>query len=213
MRRSERITTMLTALQLGVVGLCALVMTVVLAVHGARAPTPAESDPTLVPEDLLWPLLLSCGGGEITPILNLAADDEGRLEFDIGELDEQLGDGSLLLDGNGRPVIDEVQSRRMRDCTSRYRVELRRDFRAATDAERLVIYDWTIDWQAPCLEARGYEVTVLPFNFFIDRDNAAWFLLANRDWTQERYDFDDVLAARQACPPVPPYLAADGVGW
>jgi hypothetical protein len=202
-----------TAVSLGVVGVCAVAVAATLAVHGAHESHAGGLEVPLVPEDLLWPLVLSCGAGAVTPIVGITADGDGRLELDVGTIDEERGDGSLLVDDDGIPVVDEEQSRRMDECTSAYRVDLSRDYRSATDAERLLIYDWAVEWQAPCLEAHGYEVTVRPYSSFVDRDSIAWFLLSDRDWVQEQYDFDDVLAARLACPPVPPFLAADGVGW
>jgi hypothetical protein len=50
----------------------------------------------------------------------------------------------------------------------------------------------------------GWTVPPASFEAFMSDDNAPWYL-----WRGvEPHDFEDLLAARLACPPVPPFLRA-----
>jgi hypothetical protein len=133
------------------------------------------------------------------------------VDLTVAVLDPDAPYGTPLLDEHGEAVVDEAASRAIEECLSARRLEVPTNYRHATAAERLLIYDWTVRWQAPCVVARDFGVDVPPFEHFVAPDRAPWFLLSNRDWLAEEYDFDAVLAARRACEPVPPFLA--GVGW
>lgn len=209
MRRSERWTAVAGAVLIVAASAAALAA---LTVHGAATRDVVAADDR-VPEDLFWPWVLSCQGGATTPIVNVTYDPQGAVDLTVAVLDPDAPYGTPLLDERGDAIVDEEASRAIEECLSTRRLEVPARYRPASPAERLLIYDWAVRWQAPCLDARGFVVDVPPVDGFVGPDQVPWFLLSNRDWFAEEYDFDAVLAARHACEPVPPFLAADGVGW
>jgi hypothetical protein len=81
----------------------------------------------------------------------------------------------------------------------------------------MVLYEWSLAWQQPCLAARGIETEVPPLRDFLDEQTIPWYLLQQYIWDDPERpateDFDALLAARLACPPMPDSLEASGVGW
>jgi len=60
-------------------------------------------------------------------------------------------------------------------------------------------------------------VPVVPPRDFLDETVVPWYLLQQYLWSEQvdlaTVDFDQVIEARLACPPMPPFLADQGVGW
>jgi len=206
MRARTIVGTTITAFSL-------VVVVTVLVINGTQVSSPPSTDDR-VPEDLFWPWMYSCSVGTSLPLLNVSYDTEGRVDVSVGVLDPDAPYGTPLADENGDYVVDEGASRAVEECLSAHRFDIPPgSYREATAAERLLIYDWTVRWQAPCLEARDFGGPIPPFENFLDPHQAPWHLISNRDWFSEEFDFDAALAARHACEPLPPFLAADGVGW
>ena len=188
-----------------------LLLAIGLTAH-ALNPVPPPRIEDRVPQDLLWPLILSCNAGSIGPIVNLSYDQAGRIDISVGIFDDRAAGSIIMVDD--RPAVDEAASARLRECLSSYRLETRAADVRATSAERLLIYDWTMRWEAPCLSGHGFPSRVPDVSAFIDTHQAPWYLLtATREWQAGEFDVDRLLAARRACAPVPPFLAAKGVGW
>jgi hypothetical protein len=206
MRARTIVGTAITAFSLAVA-------VTVLVVGGIQRPEPVVPDDR-VPDDLFWPWMLSCSVGTSLPLLNVSYDADGLVDVDVGALDPDAPYGTPLADENGDYVVNERASLAVEECLSAHRFDVSSgSYREATEAERLLLYDWTVRWQAPCLEARDLGAPIPSFEDFLDPHQAPWHLISNRDWFSEEFDFDAALAARHACEPLPPFLAADGVGW
>lgn len=210
MRRSERIT-MVRGLVL--VGVVIVAVSGALVAHAPRGTAPQAHD--RVPEDLFWPWAASCGAGIRSPLISFGSDADGRVEVEVGTLDPDAPYGTPLLDETGRPVVDEAASQQVGECLSAHRAAERpRSYRQSTAAERLLLYDWTARWQAPCLRGHGYDFDIPDVTRFQNPHEVWWFLLSTEDWTDsDEFDFESLLEARLACEPMPPFLAAEGVAW
>lgn len=211
MRRSERITRVLG---LVLVVSAVVAISTVLVTHAPHGTAPAHADDR-VPEDLFWPWVASCGAGIRTPIVSFGSDADGFVEVEVGTLDPDAPYGTPLMDEAGRLVVDEAASQWVEECLSAHRVaESPRDYRQATAGERLLLYDWTARWQAPCLRGHGYVFDIPDVAHFQNPHEVWWFLLSTQDWADaDELDFESLLDARLACQPVPPFLAAEGVYW
>jgi len=209
MRRRTRLLAALGAA--GVVAVCLSVVAVaVFAAQPADHDVTVDED-TLLPDDLMWPWVTHCQGltGVDTSALTgwFSLDEDGVIDVEYGTLDD---DDEL--------IVDERVSAVMRACVQQRSME-RPDATLSglvTPAQRLAIYAWAVDVQQPCLAARGIETRVPPMSDFVDTQTVPWYLLQQYYWANPEQpfagDFDMLLAARLACPPTPPFLAAQGVG-
>jgi hypothetical protein len=130
-------------------------------------------------------------------------------------LDPDAPYGTPLTDENGNAVVDDAASQAINSCLSAHRLApAPRTYREGTAAERLLLYEWTARWQAPCLRAHGYEFDIPDVERFLHPHEVWWFLLSTYDWVDDDdLDFEQMLDARLSCDPVPPFLAAEGVYW
>ena len=185
----------------GIVALAA--GSVAIALLGLRPPSRTVDVDAPVPQDLMWMWITSCvnpGGGPTEfALIDLTFDPDGVPTVELGEITE---------DGNGS--VDAALTDDANSCLSARSVDISQG-RSASPAERALIYEWTRRWQAPCLAARGFDVTVQPRSDFLDPNNAPWYLLNTFD--TGFLDMDTLLEARFACAPMPAFLAQQGVGW
>lgn len=193
----------------GIVALCVLFVGVTIATAAPR-----EQEVTLedraIPQDLLWPWVQHCEAQvdvETGTVMGWASTDEnGHLEVQYGTMDDK-----------GALTVDEATTARVSECLGSRRLEPNAVFLGlATEAERLLLYDWALTRQQPCLAERGISVELPPPADFLDQDNISWYLLNQYLWSDPTdmaaLDFDELLDARLACPPVPPYLVERGLG-
>jgi hypothetical protein len=192
----------------------AIATCLVLAGHTPSRAAPASADDR-VPEDLFWPWVASCGVDIRRPLVNVGYDGDGLVDISVGMLDPDAPYGTPLTDENDSAVVDEAASQAINSCLSAHRLApSSRTYREATDADRLLLYDWTAGWQAPCLRGHGYDFDIPGVEQFFHPHEVWWFLLSTYDWTEDDdLDFEQMLDARLNCDPVPPFLAADGVYW
>jgi hypothetical protein len=211
MRRSERMRTIVGAV---IVAAAALAVGAALAGHAPHAAASASADDR-VPDDLFWPWVASCGVGVRTPLITASYDENGVVDVSVGVLDPDAPYGTALVDENDRPVVDEATSQEIEACLSAHRaVGTPDNYREATSAERLLLFEWTARWQAPCLRAHGYDFDIPDVEHFLNPHEVWWFLLSTYDWVDDDdLDFEQMLDARLSCDPVPPFLAAEGVYW
>jgi len=201
----------------GVVALCAALVGVAVAAASPR--TALEVPDDAIPQDLVWPWVNQCieqaDLGPIAGVSYFSVDAEGGMRVEIGEFGT---DGTPVLDDDGNQVIDQVASEVVGACVATRRIVPDDSvYRDASPAERMQLYDWSVRQQQPCLASRGIEVEVQPLRDYLDPRTVPWYLLSQYVWTDPAGivddDFDVLLEARLACPPMPPYLAAQGVGW
>lgn len=211
MRHSERMRTVAGAV---VVAAVALAVAVGLAGHAPHAAAPASADDR-VPEDLFWPWVASCGVDIRRPLVSVGYNEDGVVDLSVGMLDPDAPYGTPLTDENGNAVVDDAASQAINSCLSAHRLApAPRTYREGTAAERLLLYEWTARWQAPCLRAHGYEFDIPDVERFLHPHEVWWFLLSTYDWIDDDdLDFEQMLDARLSCDPVPPFLAAEGVYW
>lgn len=211
MRHSERMRAVAGAV---VVAAVALAVAVGLAGHAPHAVTPASADDR-VPEDLFWPWVASCGVDIRRPLVSMGYNEDGVVDISVGMLDPDAPYGTPLTDENGNAVVDDAASQAINSCLSAHRLApAPRTYREGTSAERLLLYEWTARWQAPCLRAHGYEFDIPDVERFLHPHEVWWFLLSTHDWIDDDdLDFEQMLDARLSCDPVPPFLAAEGVYW
>ncbi len=211
MRHSERMRAVTGAV---VVAAVAVAVAVGLAGHAPHAVTPASADDR-VPEDLFWPWVASCGVDIRRPLVSVGYNEDGVVDLSVGMLDPDAPYGTPLTDENGNAVVDDAASQAINSCLSAHRLApAPRTYREGTSAERLLLYEWTARWQAPCLRAHGYEFDIPDVEHFLHPHEVWWFLLSTHDWIDDDdLDFEQMLDARLSCDPVPPFLAAEGVYW
>jgi hypothetical protein len=198
---------------LGAIGVVAICVTGV-GIGVAGAAPHAEAIPieeAEIPDDLTWEWVVHCGrevgfdfyGSNVGA--EYGTDGAGTLEVLIGSYDT-----------DGRTTYDYELSAAINACVGTRRVaEVSTLWREATPADRMAIYGWAVDRQQPCLAARGIDTRLPPLTDFLDEQTEPWYLLLQYIWDDPEnpvVDFDTLLAARLACPPTPPYLAAQGVG-
>jgi hypothetical protein len=181
----------------------------VAAVSPRSAPIPVEEAP--IPEDMVWPWISHCIGQtgidyNRYSTTYFSVDGEGTLDIEFGTVDQE---GAVTTDEEVTALVGGcVESRRLE-------TEFNRSRRMPTDAERLQIYDWAVRLQEPCLAAHRFPATPHPLADYMNHDLMPWYLLQERIWTDTGGlvdDFDVLLEARLACPPLPAFLAAQGVG-
>lgn len=211
MRHSERMRTVAGAV---VVAAVAIAVAVGLAGHTSSRAAPASADDR-VPEDLFWPWVASCGVDIRRPLVSVGYNEDGVVDLSVGMLDPDAPYGTPLTDENGNAVVDDAASQAINSCLSAHRLApAPRTYREGTAAERLLLYEWTARWQAPCLRAHGYEFDIPDVERFLHPHEVWWFLLSTYDWIDDDdLDFEQMLDARLSCDPVPPFLAAEGVYW
>lgn len=211
MRHSERMRTVAGAV---VVAAVAIAVAVGLAGHTSSRAAPASADDR-VPEDLFWPWVASCGVDIRKPVVSVGYNEDGVVDLSVGMLDPDAPYGTPLTDENGNAVVDDAASQAINSCLSAHRLApAPRTYREGTAAERLLLYEWTARWQAPCLRAHGYEFDIPDVERFLHPHEVWWFLLSTYDWIDDDdLDFEQMLDARLSCDPVPPFLAAEGVYW
>ncbi len=211
MRRRPRLTAAIAAG--AVVGICASVLGFAVVTASPSEATAVDVDGTTpVPEDMAWTWLQFCEQNADVELGSamawISTDADGALDVQYGTMDDE---GTLDIDTELTEVIGSCTEQR------KVLVDPDRPSRLATTAERLAIYDWAVRWQQPCLAAHGYEVGIQPPSAFVDETTVPWYLIDQYIWTGTDglagLDFDALLAARLACPPVPARLAAQGVGW
>lgn len=198
----------------GVVVATAIATGLVLAGHTSSRAAPASADDR-VPEDLFWPWVASCGVDIRRPLVSMGYNEDGVVDLSVGMLDPDAPYGTPLTDENGNAVVDDAASQAINSCLSAHRLApAPRTYREGTSAERLLLYEWTARWQAPCLRAHGYEFDIPDVEHFLHPHEVWWFLLSTHDWIDDDdLDFEQMLDARLSCDPVPPFLAAEGVYW
>jgi hypothetical protein len=197
-----------------VVAAVAVAVAVGLASHAPHAAAPASADDR-VPEDLFWPWVASCGVDIRRPLVSVGYNEDGVVDLSVGMLDPDAPYGTPLTDENGNAVVDDAATQAINSCLSAHRLApAPRTYREGTAAERLLLYEWTARWQAPCLRAHGYEFDIPDVERFLHPHEVWWFLLSTYDWIDDDdLDFEQMLDARLSCDPVPPFLAAEGVYW
>jgi hypothetical protein len=134
------------------------------------------------------------GDGEIYGT-SINTDAGGVMRVEIGIIDPE--DGTMTVNPEYTAVIN--------DCLDDRTVDVARDVFASSPMDRLQMYRWAHDWQGPCLRHLGWSVPPASFDAFMDDDNAPWYLWRG----DEPQDFEELLAARLACPPVPPFMRTD----
>jgi len=171
----------------------------------------ASADLSRMPSDLVWRWILHCtqtpGVDPSVIALDYSVGTEGELVVEFGWSDEL-----------GHLTVDPRTAAATKECIEERSVDLATIVtRVPTQAERLVLYTWAVERQQPCLAERGMNVPVASPGDFLDQHAAPWYLLDGYAESQAArglgLDFDTLLEARLACPPVPAYLAAQGVGW
>ncbi len=192
----------------------ATVMVVVLATRAASAPAAAEGDDDqrVVPTDVIGFLVQKCvervpdGGDAFLYETRIAPD--GVMTAKLGTPEMIHDDGSIT---DFIPDVDATST--VNACLAEERVEPRREWRAPTAGERLLVYDWMHRWELPCLAARDLEFVPPPFTAFVgDGDSFPSYVLSQID-PRGGPEVDAVLDARMACAPMPPFLRDNGVGW
>jgi len=210
MRRRPHLLALLGAG--AVVGVCVSVLGFAVATASPHATAVEVDGTTPVPEDMAWTWAQYCEqNSEVelgTAMAWISTDADGRLDVEYGTMDDE---GTLIVDQHLTEVIGACVEQRA------VLVDPDRTVRPATTAERLAIYDWAVRWQQPCLAAHGMDVGVQPPRDFVDETIVPWYLIDHYIWTGSDglagIDFDALLEARLACPPIPAYLVAQGVGW
>jgi hypothetical protein len=183
--------------------LAAGTLAAIVAVSPQPEPRAVDEDP-MIPADLTWAWISDCVPWPNTVNFGVTAfsiDDEGVATLELGFADEA-----------GEITVDPERTAAANACVQARRVDPAIGTRPATEAERALIYDWTVRWQGPCLASRGFDVRPALRRDFLDAHQVAWFLL-DRYSDNSFIPFDTMLEARLACSPMPPYLTADGVGW
>jgi hypothetical protein len=193
----------------GVVAICVGAVAVSLT-NSDRGGSPGSADTSRIPPDLVWRWVVHCmqphGEASSAVPIRYSLGDDGHLSVEFGWTDDQ-----------GHVTVDPRMAAVTKECIDEKTVEPASSvIRGPTQAERLVLYDWTIERQRPCLAKRGMNAPVASRAGFLDEQTAPWYLLnVYASSQQERgigLDFDTLLTARLACPPMPAYLAARGVG-
>lgn len=171
---------------------------------------PGPADASRIPTDLVWRWVVHCmqlsdEASSAVPV-RYSLGDDGELSVEFGWADAQ-----------GNVTVDPRMAAATEECLAEKTVGPPNSvIRGPTRAERLVLYDWSLERQQPCLAKRGITTLVVSPTDFLDEEAAPWYLLnAYASSLQERgigLDFDTLLAARLACPPIPGYLAGRGVG-
>lgn len=207
MRRRSHLVAALAAG--GVVALCVGVPGVAMAMASPRS-SPVPIEQAAIPEDMVWSWVSQCveqaGLGPNFGTTSFSVNADGVMTAEFGTWDDE-----------GNVIPDDAATALVSGCIgSRTMIPMNDTWRQTTLAERLAIYDWTIREQHPCLAVRGIEVRVPPLQEFLREDAVPWYLLQQYMWSASGGlvdDFDVLLEARLACPPVPASLAARGVGW
>jgi len=190
---------------------CVTVVGVAVAAAAPDRTGATVDDDTAIPQDLLWPWVMWCEREVGTPpgsaMASFGVSDDGTVSVQYGFVDEE---GSI-------ESIDETLSESVGACIGSRRIAMDgRVSRRADDSVRLAVYDWAVRQQQPCLVAHGFEVAVPTLEEFLGPDSMPWYLLDRSIWTRSGelvdIDFDEVLDARLACPPFPPYLGDEGLG-
>lgn len=161
-------------------------------------------DDAMIPADLTWAWVSNCVPWPNTVNFGLTSfsiDATGRATVELGFADEF-----------GEITVDPERTAEANACVQVRSVDPAITTRPATEAERALIYDWTMRWQAPCLASRGFDVRPAKRSDFLDTQQVSWFLL-DRYTDNPLIRFDTLLEARRACAPMPPFLSAEGVGW
>ena len=187
---------------------------VVILVAQATTPADASAREAVVPTDIVGHLIGACielipGEGQGTSFLyNFEITPEGEAIGSVGEVESVNDDGSI-----STMIDDEALTAVVNECFASYgRVETRDDWHLPTRGERLLIYDWTLRWEAPCLQAHGIEFGLPPYASFVeDEQGFPSYILANTG-ADAGTDFSTILAARIDCEPIPPFLRKAGVG-
>lgn len=195
----------------GVVAICIGAVAVAVAVTNAdQSERSASADTSRIPSDLVWRWVVHCmqrsDEASSSSPMSYSVDDDGELSVTFGWADDQ-----------GHVTVDPRMAAVTEACIDEKTVEPASSVtRSPTQAERLVLYDWTLERQQPCLAERGMNAPVAPRSDFLDEQNAPWYLLDVYVSSQRQrgigIDFDTLLKARLACPPIPASLAAQGVG-
>lgn len=194
----------------GVVALCVGAVLGVAVGADRRVDAPS-ADLSRMPSDLVWRWILHCvqtpGVDPSVVALEYSVGTEGELAVQFGWSDEL-----------GHVTVDPRTTAATKHCIEERSVDPASIVtRTPSQAERLVLYTWAVERQQPCLAQRGMNVPVASPGDFLDEHAAPWYLLDLYAESQaERglgVDFDTLLEARLACPPIPAYLAAQGVGW
>ena len=175
-----------------------------IAVVGAEPRAAVPGRTVVIPADMTWAWVTNCIDVYDTSGLGLTSftiDADGTATVGLGYPEEG---------GGFRDAPDRTAEANA--CIGARRIEPTRAARPATQAERAVIYDWAVRWQLPCLTSRGFDVHVAPRREFLDAETSPWFLL-DAYAGDSFIPFDTLLEARLSCPPLPPYLSAEGVIW
>jgi len=200
----------LAALAAGaVVALCVGAVGVSLA-NSDPGESPGSAETSRIPTDLVWRWVVHCmqphGETSSAVPLSYSLGADGALSVEFGWVDD-----------HGHATVDPRMAAATKECIEEKKVEASPVGRSPTQAERLVLYDWTLERQQPCLAERGMYALIPPRADFLDEQTAPWYLLNEYSSSQQArgigLDFDTLLRARLACPPIPAYLAAQGVGW
>lgn len=196
------------------VGAGALMFTAAIAaVLLTQRPGPAPSasvDGEPVPSDLVGRFFQSCQkdvdrGSESAANLTIRPD---------GGVVAQIISFEVATDAAGittrTMAIHEEATAAVNSCLAERKAEVRREGRPPTPGERLLLADWVMRVEAPCLVARGVDAPLPEYSEFLDEESYPWYLL---DSVSIDMDFDKLLEIRRACPPMPEFLRSDGVGW
>ena len=194
----------------GVVSACAIFVGAAIVAAVPRD-GPAKPHDEAIPGDLVWAWLLTCMDAQESVLASTSLlygysiDGEGAIDAHYGNVD---ADGTL--------TRDDEMSAVMNACVQTRRAEVVGGGRPMTDADRLIQYDWAVRRQQPCLSLRGIDTDVpTAAAFFNAQSDSTYGLdqyLYSGPGAPRDFDFDTVLAARLACPPVPRYLALE-LGW
>ena len=185
----------------GVVALAA--GSVAVALVGLRPPTQSVDADAPIPQDIMWSWITWCmnpgGGVQEFALMDLVFDDDGIPTVTLG---------AMSADRDG--TVDTELTADANSCLSARSIDLSPG-RTPNPAERALIYEWTRNWQAPCLAARGFDVPVQPRRDFLNPNDSPWYLLNTVD--PGFVDIDTLLEARFACSPLPAFLEQQGVAW
>lgn len=192
-----RLGTILGAL--AAFAICATATGIVVAGALASPPREATSVDDTIPFDLGYAWAISClpDGVRLSAATSFLIGANGALTAEVVVVTEQ------------GVTIDTAATEATNDCLAAAKLGPDERRRGAKYAERSVIYDWARQWEVPCLSAHGVEVALPERSAFFGDGPTQWNLLDQR----LDLDFGTLLAARRACPPLPPFLADDGVGW
>lgn len=180
------------------IAVCATAVGVVVSRVAPPAPPRVQAVDDTIPRDLAYTWAIGC----IPPGLPLSSATSFLLS-DSGTLTAEV----VIVTDQGVTVQPEATAT-TNACLRGRVLGPDQARRGAKPAERSLIYSWARDWEVPCLAAHGAEVTLPPRSAFFG-NATAWNLLDQRP----DLGIDTLLAARRACPPLPPFLAAEGVGW